>query len=151
VARPHDGRTALNVQGDLATARDWAEEAADLALASADPDTAAAAFTILGVICTHQGEFARARRVLEKAVQYARKLDSQAFALRVLTGLCCVLVRARETDLAEANAHELVSPAHLQGYRVSEQLALHYLGDCALQRDDCAAAERHYRDALAAA
>jgi predicted ATPase/DNA-binding SARP family transcriptional activator len=138
-------------QGDLETARTWGEEAATIARTLDEPELAAVSLHILGTICIQQDELAHARALNEEGLTYARRSDNGELEIRFLMSVCYILVCGRQPDLAEPRARELLARARETHSRIGEMFAHHYLGDCALQRRDCAAAEPHYRDALAIA
>jgi len=54
-----------------------------------------------------------------------------------------------DTERAESLSRELLGIEHSDAR--SDHFAYHYLADCALMREDCAEAERRYRESLRAA
>ena len=110
----------------------------------------AAALEALGWLLVYDaGDDVASLAAFEDALSIRQELDDRAGETRALVGVCQVLVALDEVERAEALATELLERAE-DDVR-TRHFANHFLADCSLIRDDCAAAEDRYRESLHAA
>jgi predicted ATPase/class 3 adenylate cyclase len=137
VGRVEEGRARL--EGAVG---DWRE--------LGDRKETAAALEALGWLLVYDaGDDVASLAAFEEAHAIQQELADPAGETRALVGVCQVLVALGEAERAEALANELLGRA--EGDLRARHFASHFLADCSLLRDDCAAAEARYRESLRAA
>jgi predicted ATPase/class 3 adenylate cyclase len=115
-----------------------------------DRKETAAALEALGWLLVYDaGDDVASLAAFEEAHSIRLELADPAGETRALVGVCQVLVALGEAERAEALANELLGQAR-NDVR-TRHFANHFLADCSLLRDDCAAAEERYRESLSAA
>jgi predicted ATPase/class 3 adenylate cyclase len=87
----------------------------------------------------------------EESLELRRGSGDALGELRSLSGVCQMLVAESEVDRAEPLSRQLLELARERGDPRSEHFGHHFLGDCALIRGDCDAAEDLYKASLRAA
>jgi predicted ATPase/class 3 adenylate cyclase len=140
-------------RGDLEDAERFLEEALQVWRQLGDTNEAASTLMPLGWV--HLAYDARgqeaaattARRCFEEALRLWQ-LDQSEHEVDAVNALCMVDIEEGRIADAEARAGTALEHALEAGNASVEQMASHYLGDCALIRADYATAERRYRRCL---
>ncbi len=115
-----------------------------------DRKETAAALEALGWLLVYDaGDDVASLAAFEEAHSIRQELADSGGETRALVGVCQVLVALGEAERAEALANELLGRA--KDDLRARHFANHFLADCSLLRDDCAAAEERYRESLRAA
>ncbi|HAL28623.1 MAG TPA: hypothetical protein DCP25_18100 [Chloroflexi bacterium] len=146
-ARALTALASLTVWENRGSARKQCEESLSIWRELGDVEGTANALEMLGWACWSD-DIPAARRSFEESLELRRRLGVPALIDRGLLALCNLLIAERNANQAEPRAIELLDAALAVGDRPAAQLAWHLLGDCALLRGDCAAAEERYRKSL---
>jgi predicted ATPase/class 3 adenylate cyclase len=138
-------------QADIKSAWPYLEEGLKSWRQIGDPLETALTLEAMGWAHFMEGNDPDARRRFEENLDLQREIGNEQLINRAILGVCQVLVSQGEVDQVPALADEALKLALKQGDHQAEKDAHHYMGDCALIRGDCPAAEQHYLNSLTAA
>jgi predicted ATPase/DNA-binding CsgD family transcriptional regulator len=138
-------------RGYHAEGRRWLEEALARAQQGAGADLAARtrALVFAGAILTNQGDFARARALLEEALALARRRQDLGGIVQALTFLGACAMRAGHTAEAVPLQEEALRRARELGEPSRAGVTLNVLGAAAQAQGHASEAAAHHTEALA--
>jgi len=110
-----------------------------------DASGEASALETLGWIHDAFGNYDAARLAHEQSLAVRRESgEPEIDGWGSMAGLCHLFVSSGQTDQAESMSRDLLELGRRYAVPRAEQLALHFLADCALVSDDYPVAERRY-------
>jgi len=137
------------VEDDVAAALQYLQQAVDLWRALADPLGEAMALETIGWAHDQAGDYEAAQRAQEQSLELRRANGGPPISgARSRAGLCHVLVATGAIERADEEARDLLELAQEHKAPRMEQIALHFLADCALVAGDYEEAGRRYVRAL---
>jgi predicted ATPase/class 3 adenylate cyclase len=126
------------------------EEALAMWRALGDAEGEAVALESIGWAHDALGDYDAARVAYEASLSVRRTANSpEVRGLSARAGLCHAFVARGDTSAAATEAAKLLDRARSHGAVLMEELALHFLADCALVDGSWQNAESRYRTALA--
>lgn len=141
----------LSWKGDGAGARRVADQGLELWRENDDPLELALALESIGWSQFFESDYQSALQSMEDCLESYRKFGSAKLITRGRVAVGQVLAALGDVDRTEPLARETLEEGRAQGEPKFVHYSLHYLGDCALWRDDAEKAVQIYGESLQAA